>query len=144
MRVQTQILIFILCINVSFTLLMNLNASGTPIGGMNYVQPLNASSSFNDTINQYNATAVASAWSQNTYSIPVIGDIFSGFSFLIKNMAYLLGGFAFMLSWIGDGMIVDSGARAAWVVITGALSAMFAVLMFLWMIELISGRVLND
>lgn len=144
MRVQTQILIFILCINTMFTLVLNLNAAGTPIGGLQYVQPTNTTGSFNDTTSRFNATQIANQWSQNTFNIPVIGDIWSGFSFLIKNIGYLLGGFAFMFAWIGDSMLTDSSARVAFDILSGAIGAIFSVLMALWMVEIISGRVLND
>ena len=84
-------------------------------------------------------------WGSTPFSgIPLIGDIFAGFQFLTRNLAFLFDGFPMLLTWIADSYITDAGAYAAFTVITWVLRAIYALLISIFLIEFISGRVFSD
>jgi len=130
---------FMLCLNLSVGIAIGLGVPGTE-----YVQPTNPSNA-SEYEEHFNATDIADRWGATPFSgIPVIGDIFSGFSFLFQNIQYLLDGFPMFLTWISDTYITDATARTSFFIITNALRAIFAVLMSVMVVEFISGRYLTD
>lgn len=139
MKTQFKILIFMMCLNLSVGI-----AIGLAVPGTEYVQPSNPSNT-SEYEEHFNATAIAEGWQATPFSgIPVIGDIFSGFNFLFQNIQYLLDGFPMFLTWLSDTYITDASARTAFLIITMALRAIFAVLMSVMAIEFISGRYFTD
>jgi hypothetical protein len=74
----------------------------------------------------------------------VIGDIFYGFGVLWQNIQYLVDGLPSLLTFISDMYITDSSGLAAFAVISGALRAIYALLITIFVIEFISGRYLSD
>lgn len=139
MRVQFQILAFIVCLNLAVGLSIALGLPGT-----GYVQAT-APSNATEYEEHFNATEIAQGWGATPYSgIPVIGDIFSGFQFLWRNLQYLIDGFPMLLTWISDTYIIDAGAQTAFNIIANALRAVYALLITIFVIEFITGRVMTD
>lgn len=139
MRIQWKILLFIVCLNLATGLTIALALPGTE-----YVQPANPSNA-SDYEEHFNATDIAEGWEATPYSgIPIIGDIFSGFQFLWRNIQYLVDGFPMFLTWISDTYLVDASARLSFLIITNALRAVYAILMSLMVIEFITGRYPTD
>ena len=139
MRVQMQILIFLACLNLSTGLAIALAVPGTE-----YVQAENPSN-VSDYETHFNATEVAEAWGATPFSgIPVIGDIFSGFQFMFRNIQYLIDGFPMLLQWISDTFIVDATAKTAFTIIMNVMRALFAITMSIFVIEFISGRYMTE
>ena len=139
MKTQFKILLFIVCLNLASGLVVALALPGTE-----YVQGQNPSNT-SEYESHFNATETAEQWGATPYSgIPVIGDIFSGFSFLFTNIRYLIDGFPMFLTWIGDTFIIDASAQIAFAVICNVLRAIFALLMSIFVIEFISGRYATD
>lgn len=139
MKTQFKILLFILCLNLATGLAIALQVPGTE-----YVQATNPSNT-SDYESHFNATEIAEGWGATPYSgIPIIGDIFSGFQFLWRNIQFLLDGFPLFLTWISDSYIIDAGAKTAFAVISNALRAIYAILMSFFAIEFISGRYMSD
>lgn len=152
MKTQWEILLFFFAFNLAVFAVVKLNIAGT-----DFSTPLANTGDLDMTEfeRQFNATDTAESWSQNIFSgIPVIGDIFAGFNFLWKNLGYLIDGVPQVLTWIGDSYIgdpngpntfdpVNSGGDA-FSVIAWAIRGVQALLVTLFLVEFISGRVFTD
>ena len=139
MKTQFQILLFIACLNLATGMIIALALPGTE-----YVQATNPSNS-SEYEEHFNATETAGDWGENIITgIPIIGDIFSGFNFLWRNFQYLIDGFPMLLTWLSDTFIVDASAKTAFTIIANVMRALFAILMTVFAIEFISGRVTTD
>lgn len=139
MKSQFKILMFIACLNLAVGMAMALAIPGTE-----YVMASNPSNA-SEYEEHFNSTEIASGWgATDIIGIPIIGDIFSGFSFLFTNFQYLIDGFPMFLTWLSDTYIIDSAARTAFAVIANVLRAIYAILMATFLIEFISGRYVTD
>lgn len=139
MKLQFQILIFVLCLNLATGLVIALNLAGTE-----YVQAQNPTNA-TDYESTFNATDIGGSWGATPFlGIPVIGDIFAGFQFLFTHIQFLIDGFPMFLTWIGDTYITDAGGRTSFTIIANAFRAIYAVLMAMWFIEYIGGRYFTD
>jgi len=137
--VQFQILIFVVCLNLSTGMIIELNLPGTE-----YVQA-SSPSNVTEYPEYFNATEVAESWESTPFSgIPIVGDIFSGFQFLFRNLQYLFVGFPMFLAWVGDAFIVDASALTAFNTIVAVLYALFSVTMSIFVIEFIAGRYMTE
>jgi hypothetical protein len=138
-KTQFTVLLFLACLNLSMGMIIALNVPGTE-----WVQATNPSNA-SDYEGHFNATEIAEGWGSTPFSgIPIVGDIFSGFSFLFRNIRYLIDGFPMLLTWISDSYIIDASAKTAFAIITNVLRAIYAILMSVFFIEYISGRYLTD
>jgi len=114
------------------------------LAGTEYVQASNPSN-VTEYADHFNATEVAGSWESTPFSgIPIVGDIFSAFQFLYRNLQYLFLGFPMFLAWIGDAFIVDATALTAYNTIVTVLGAVFAVTMSIFVIEFIGGRYMTE
>ena len=139
MKTQWSILLFIACLNLATGMIIALGLPGTE-----YVQSTNPSNA-SEYEEHFNATQTAESWGATPFSgIPVIGDIFSGFQFLFRNFQYLIDGFPMLLTWISDTYIIDASAKTAFFIITNVMRAIFAILISMFVIEFISGRIMTD
>ena len=137
MKWQSEIIIFIIFLNLA-TGLATAPELGFP--GTTYVQPGQATNA-SQYESQFNATEIAKGWSfPPTIGIPVIGDIWSGFSFLVRMITYTIVGFPLFLGYLGDSFITDAAALAAWNIIKTVIVACFSVMMALYFVWFISGR----
>ena len=139
MKVQFQILLFMCCLNLGALLVFNLGLAGTEyLEGSSPIE-------IDEYETHFNASEISASWGAvHLYGIPVIGDIFSGFQFLFRNLQYLLDGFPMFLNWISDSFIVDAQAKTSFNVIMLALRGMFAITMSMFVIEFISGRYMTE
>ena len=143
MQTQWKILLFIVCLNLATGMCIALALPGTAYVSAN--MPTNPASNASAYESHFNATEVSKGWEATPFSgIPIIGDIFSGFDFLWRNLRFLIDGFPTFLNWISDTYLVDASARAAFSIISNGLRAMFAILMSIWVIEFISGRYMTN
>lgn len=139
MKVQFQILLFMICLNLSVGLVLALELPGTE-----YVE-MHPSTNTTDYESHFNATQIAEDWGATPFAgIPVIGDIFSGFQFLYRNFQYLVDGFPMFLDWVSFSFIGDADARASFLLIQWALRGVYAVSISIFVIEFISGRYMTD
>ena len=121
-----------LCITLSFP-------------GVEYASGVNPGTSAEEYEQHFNATETAQGWSATPFSgIPVIGDIFGGFNFLWQNIGYLIDGFPVLLTYISDSYITDPSGQIAFAIIANVLRAVYALLITLFLIEFISGRIFTD
>lgn len=135
MKWQSEIILVIICLNLATGLVVELSIPGT-----DYVSPSPTGNS-SDYSSHFNATEIAQGWSfPPTIGIPVIGDIWSGFSFLVRMITYVFVGFPIFLQTMGDNYITDSSGLAAWNSISMVILALFAVVMALYFVWFISGR----
>lgn len=139
MRIQWEILLGILILNLSTGLVVALQLPGTA----------NASTltAMNGTQYEthFNNTALAKGWDSTPFSgIPIIGDIFYGFNAFWQMFHYVFDGFPTFLNWIRDSYIADQGARDAFTAIAVVLSSLFYILFAVFIIEFISGRFTSD
>lgn len=107
-------------------------ANGPAINGTEYQQ-------------QYNASSIVDQWGQSTpfSGIPIIGDIYNGFLFMWNYLQYLLNGFPMFLQWIAQTYITDVAAYNSFILISYALEAIYAFMIVWFLIEFISGRIMN-
>ena len=140
MRTQWELLLGLFVINLGIGLVIGLALPGT-----GYVAGAASGMNATDYENHFNATSIVKSWSGTPFSgIPVIGDIFGGLSFLWQNIQYLVDGLPMLLDWIKTSFITDSTAQAAFTVIEYAIRAVYALLISMFVIEFISGRVPTD
>lgn len=93
---------------------------------------------------QFNATRIVESWGATPFSgIPIIGDIFSGFTFMWQYLQYILNGLPMFLQWIAQTYITDVAAYNAFILISYALEAIYAFMIVWFLIEFISGRIFN-
>jgi len=139
-KAQFKVLIFIACLNLSVGLVIGLGLPGTE-----YMQPAQPAMSAEDYEEHFNATDIVGGWDTNIITgIPIIGDIFSGLQFLWRNFQYLIDGFPMFLTWISDTYILDAETQTALNYIIWVLRGIYAIMMGVFVIELISGRVIAD
>lgn len=140
MRIQFQIILFIICLNVATGLVMNLALPGSA-----YSYAPGSGSNGSELEDRWNSTALADEWQANPFEgIPVVGDIFRAFYLFFNMIRYVIDGFPMLLQWISDAYITDAAARTAFVTISYALRGIFAVMMSIMVIEFISGRRMPD
>lgn len=140
MRVQWEILLFIFVLNLSIGLVIGLG-----LGGTGNVTPVGTGMDASEYEQHFNGTDIADRWSSTPFSgIPLIGDIFAAFNFLWQNIKYLVDGFPILLEWIRDSFVTDPAGRLAFDVTAGVLRAIYGLLITMFLIEFIGGRVLSD
>jgi len=136
MKLQFEILFFIVCLNLAIGSMILLD-----LGGANTIMVSNPYVSATELETHHNASSLADSWQSEPFSgVPILGDLFAGFDFLFRNIRYLLDGFPSLLSWIGESLIVDASARFGFMVLANVLRGLFAILMTWLVIEFISGR----
>ena len=140
MKILWEILLYLFIINLVVGLVIVLAVPGAV-----YANPAALDVNAIDYEQHFNATDVAESWSATPFSgIPVIGDIFGGFNFLWQNIGYLIDGFPVLLTYISDSYITDPSGQIAFAIIANVLRAVYALLITLFLIEFISGRIFTD
>lgn len=140
MRIQYEMLLFIFVLNLIVGLVIVLQYPGTE-----YINPGTTGVNATEYESHFNATNIATGWSATPFSgIPMIGDIFGGFNFLIQDIGYLIDGFPTFLTWIRNTYITDPTGQMSFDVLANVLRALYALLISLFLIEFISGRVITD
>ena len=132
---QTNIIIFVICLNIATGLVCELNAPGTE-----YVYPSDPET-LEDYEGHYNLTEIAEEWKSDPLSnVPLLGDIYYGFQTFFRLVSYVFVGFPTFLYSLGDYFITDATALAAYHIFTGGITAMFFVVMAFYIVWFISGR----
>lgn len=140
MRVAWELLLGLFIVNLAVGIVMGLSLPGTA-----YVAGGQSTINATDYETHFNATGIADGWEATPFSgIPVIGDIFAGFSFIYQNIQYLIDGLPKLLDYISQTYIPDGDGQTAFAVIANALRAIYALLVTVFLIEFISGRVWSD
>jgi hypothetical protein len=133
-------LLFLLCVNLSFGLVI---AFAVP--GVAYVQPGQPDMGVDDYEGHFNSTDVAQGWTGSVFTgIPLIGDIFAGFNFLWQNIRFVVDGFPMLLEYISNTFITDASGQTAFLIVANVLRAIFAILVFTFLVEFISGRIFHE
>jgi hypothetical protein len=115
------------------------------LAGVSFASPTSSTIDPTGYEAHFNATKIAKGWSSTPFSgIPLIGDIFAGFNFMYQNLGYLIDGFPILLNWLKDSFITDPTARLAFDILANALRAVFALLICIFFIEYIGGRIISD
>lgn len=139
-KVTWELLLGLFIINLAVGVVMGLALPGTA-----YVAGGPSGVNATEYEQHFNATGIATGWRATPFSgIPVIGDIFAGFSFIYQNIQYLIDGLPKLLDYISQTYIIDAGAQQAFWVISNALRAIYALLATVFLIEFISGRQWSD
>lgn len=142
MRVQWELLLGLIIINLAVGIVMGLSLPGTA-----YVVPSGPTGGLNATEYEqhFNSTETVRSWTWTPFSgIPIIGDIFGGLGFLYQNIQYIIDGLPKFLLWIENSYITDASGRLAFEVIANAIRALYAILITMFVIEFISGRIFTD
>ncbi|MFA5365958.1 MAG: hypothetical protein WC325_12315 [Candidatus Bathyarchaeia archaeon] len=127
-------------LNLAIGLVISLNAPGTV-----YVRAAYNGVNATEYEAHFNSTEIATGWEGSPFSgIPMIGDIFAGFNFLWQNIKYLVDGFPALLTYLDNSFITSSEGHAAFFIVNSALRAVYALLITMFLIEFISGRIFTD
>ena len=146
MRIESQMLIFVLILNLSVLMVMDLGSLGV-IPGVVYTQQLNATGTREQYEERFNATSLIdpnTGWTPPTVSIPIVGDVFGGLMFFFKQVLFIIAGFPLWLLSLGQTYITDALGLLVWNVICGTISVIFSIYMSWFIFQLISGRVTNE
>lgn len=136
MKVQTLALLFIVCINLCVTMAISLELPATE-----YMSPLQGGGNSTDYQDQFNSTEVAANWQADRESgLPIVGDIFGGVYFFFNNWEFMVSGLSYVFRWIGDSYLTTATMRTAFDTIANVILAIYAILMAMFLIYLISGR----
>jgi hypothetical protein len=139
-RLQWELLLFLFCINLGIGIIIQLNAPGTL-----YVRAAYEGVTPEEYEAHFNSTEIATSWSGTPFSgIPMIGDIFAGFNFMWQNIKYLVDGFPALLNYFDSTFITTADGHTAFFIVTNALRAVYALLISVFLIEFISGRIFSD
>lgn len=139
MKTQWEILLYVLCFNLAIGIVVGVQIPGTAFFSPSTpLDPTAAEAQFNpDEIMEWGSTPFS--------GIPLIGDIFAGFQFLIRNFRFLIDGFPMLMEWMADSFgVTGTEAEAPFLVIIWSLRAIMAALVSIFLIEFISGRVFSD
>ena len=132
------------CINIVAIIIMNTTtASGDYLfPGVKYAKPLNASGSYDEYLERFNATETVEKWQSTPFSgIPIIGDIFSGLNLFWNQFSFLAAGFAPMLTWLTSLVPVNTTVLT---LLCAGLVMLHWVMLCTLIIEFVSGRQLID
>lgn len=141
MKTQWEILLFIFILNIAVGVVIVLQFPGTAYASPTYTSTVNGT----EYEEHFNATEIAEGWSATPFSgIPIVGDIFGGFNFLWQTLGYLIDGFPTLLTWISNSFIADAAGQTAFWIVANAIRGVEALLITLFIIEFISGRVFTD
>jgi len=139
-KVAWELLLGLFIVNLAVGVVMGLSLPGTA-----YVAGGPSGVNATDYEAHFNGTDIASSWDATPFSgIPVIGDIFAGFGFIYQNIQYLIDGLPKLLDYISETYIPSGEGQTAFAVIAGALRAVYAFLVTIFLIEFISGRNFSD
>lgn len=135
MRLQFHALVFIFCLNLAVTLVTALNLPGAGI--------IPATTEITTQTPDSDPSAIVQEWTPPS-GIFIVGDIISGLNFLWRYVRMLIDGFPALIESIGMAVIPDASGQVAFSIIAWALRGVFYLLMSIFIIEFISGRVLVD
>lgn len=147
MRIQSQLLLIMVCINAGMAFADGLGALNI-LPGYSLTHPISNSTFINgtDSLVQYgNATDNAVQWSASPPSvIGVIGDIVGSLPGYFKVIVDLIGGFPILIIQIGNMFPLDSISELVVVLFASAMATIWGFLMLSYVFELISGRMVNE
>jgi hypothetical protein len=149
MRVQSQLLLIFICLNAGLTLVDGLGNLGV-IPGYSLAHSLSnstaISSSPTDAAVQYgNASQIATSWSQNPPTLlGTVGDILGSLPWYFTMIIDIFTGFPFLIVQLSSAFALDPLSSNVVLVISVALSSVWGWLMASFIVELISGRLLNE
>lgn len=134
MKWQTEIILFIICLNLATGVVTELGIPGTSA-----VSP-SPQADASDYESHFDVEEVAEWKSQPFSGIPILGDVYFAFSTFSRMVSYIFVGFPVFLYSLGDNFITDPEGLVAFQIIAGAIGALFAVVMCLFLLWFISGR----
>ena len=149
MRKQSQLLLLFICINVGMSMVDGLGSLGA-IPGYSYAHGLSNSTSIpNDpsaaAVQYGNASEIATAWSQNPPTLlGTIGDILGSLPWYFRMILDIFTGFPFLVAQLASAFTLDPLSSNVVLVISVGLSSVWGWLMASFIVELISGRMLNE
>ena len=146
MRIQSQIIIALICFNAAIAFVDGLGEIGV-LPGYNYAHGLSTNSTdYNGAMVQYgNATDMARSWSENPpTTIGVIGDIVGSLPSYFTVIIDLIGGFPILIIQVSNMFALDATATLVVAALATFLATPFGFLMFSYIVEWISGRSQND
>lgn len=135
-----------ICINAAIAFVDTLGELGF-MPGYEFAHALSTNSTDVDgAMVQYgNATDAATSWSENPPSvIAVIGDIVGSLPSYFKIILDVIAGFPLLIIQLSNMFALDATASLVITAVATMFATPFGFLMFSYIIELISGRSLND
>ncbi len=145
MRIQSQIIIAIICINAAIAFYDGAGALGL-VPSFEYAHPLtNSTYSGGEPVQYGNASDVATQWTKNPPSvIGIIGDIVGGLPIYFKVILDVIGGLPMLVAQLASAFALDTVSASALLLVSTLLGTPFGFLMFSYIVELITGRVIHD
>ena len=149
MRIQSQLLLIFVCLNAGMTLVDGLGSAGVIPGyalSHGLTNSTSSSTDPNSAAVQYgNATDIAGQWTAKAPTvIGVIGDVVGALPWYFKMIADVITGFPFLIAQLGSAFPLDNTSANVVLLFVTALSVIWGWLMVSFIVELISGRFLNE
>jgi len=139
MRIGFQLVIFLIILNLVSGLMYTLGVPGTA-----YSNILPGTGSVEEYAERFNATEFMEGTQPEVSSLlTYTGHIWSGLQLLWNGIRFVLLGFPTMLQQIGA-QIPDPTASAAFTNISYVLYAVFSLVIFFWLFQLLTGREVED
>lgn len=146
MRIQSQIVIALICINAAVAFYDGLGALGV-VPEYQFTHGLNQTQLTPDQAQvQYgNASELAEGWSQNPPTvIDLVGDIVGSLPSYFKVILDVFGGFTMLILQLASAVPLDPVSAAVITLFATLLATPFGFMMLAYIVELISGRTTNE
>jgi hypothetical protein len=146
LRIQSQIIIALIILNACIAAYDGFGVLGL-IPEYAYIHPLNQTQLTPEQgmVRYGNASDIAADWSQNPPTvIGVIGDVVGSLPTYFKVLIDIFAGFPMLIIQIASAFALDTVSSAAILVFATLFGTPFGFLMVSYIIELISGRTLNE
>jgi len=139
MRIGTQLVMFLVILNLVSGLMYTLNVPGTA-----YSNILPGVGNATDYSTRFNASEFMESTQPEVSSVlTYVGHIWSGLQLVWNAIRFVVMGFPTMLEQIG-GQIQDPAASVAFTKISHVLYAIFSFVFFFWLFQLLTGREVED
>jgi len=139
MKLGFKIVIYILILNVVSGLVYSLSVPGTQ-----YSYSMTGTGNAAEYEQRLNATEFMEKQQPGIIAeLPFLGNIYGTIMMLWNALKFVIVGFPLMLSQLG-GFIPDEAGRTSYGYICGVIGAVFSLIIFGWLFQIITGRQTED
>lgn len=135
MKLGFQVVLYVLCLNLGFGLVSELQ-----IGGSSDSNPVIGTGDPAEYADRFDPDRLANGTQTNFLTdVSTYASIISGLLLAVKTVSWLLTGFPAFLFSLG-GAINDPSARLAYDAVCGVILAILNFVVFFWLYQLLTGR----
>lgn len=139
MKLGFKLVIYILILNIVSGLVYSLTVPGS-----SYSYAMTGTGNTTEYEQRLNSTEFMEKQQPGIISqLPFLGNIYGTIMMLWNAIKFVIIGFPLMLAQLG-GFITDESGRTAYNIICGAIGAVFSLIIFGWLFQIITGRQTED